>query len=125
MEQTAPYEEPPGYSAICSYVKSNPLNNEYYLSQYEQWDWWPAIRLAHEELERIMPGYNIGQIKEKFGGLRYYYDAPEHIQVPPERARWLKTREQVIAHGRLIVARAEAWVDGFEYAKRLLKEGQA
>jgi len=34
--------------------------------------WLPTILLAHEALKLITPDYKISQIKEKFGGLRYY-----------------------------------------------------
>jgi hypothetical protein len=36
--------------------------------------WKNIIDLTHEKLKYIDPEYKIAQIKEKFGGLRYYYD---------------------------------------------------
>ena len=36
--------------------------------------WKEIIRNTHEKLKYIDPDYTIAQIKEKFGGLRYYYD---------------------------------------------------
>lgn len=35
--------------------------------------WWPIVEKLHKQLLKIDPDYKIGQIKEKFGGLRYYY----------------------------------------------------
>ena len=36
--------------------------------------WKDIIDRTHEKLKYIDPDYKIAQIKEKFGGLRYYYD---------------------------------------------------
>ena len=36
--------------------------------------WWPIVAALHEMLLEIDPGYRPAQIKEKFGGLRYYAD---------------------------------------------------
>ncbi len=72
QEDVAPYPEGPGYAAIPSFVKGNPLNNDYYVEQFKDDEWYPVILKAHKELSALFPGYNIDQIKEKFGGLRYY-----------------------------------------------------
>jgi hypothetical protein len=37
--------------------------------------WMPIVRELHEKLTALHPDYRIAQIKEKFGGLRYYVDA--------------------------------------------------
>ena len=34
--------------------------------------WWPLIADLHAEIVNIDPDYSIYQVKEKFGGLRYY-----------------------------------------------------
>ena len=68
----APYPEQPGYSAQMGFVKNNPLNNDYYVKQWVDDPWYEIIAKTHDELTRKFPGYNISQIKEKFGGLRYY-----------------------------------------------------
>src|SRR5512146_3224372 len=39
--------------------------------------WQPLIRGLDANLRELDPNYRIGQIKEKFGGLRYYVDAFE------------------------------------------------
>lgn len=36
--------------------------------------WKDIINHTHEKLKYIDPDYKIAQIKEKFGGLRYYFD---------------------------------------------------
>lgn len=35
--------------------------------------WTPIINLTHAKLRHLDPDYKIDQIKEKFGGLRYYF----------------------------------------------------
>lgn len=119
----APAYEPDGYESTPGYVKLRPENNEHYLSQMKENPWYPAILSTHEQLERLIPGYNISQIKDKFGGLRYYFSYPATI---PVREDWpaYNTVEKIQAMADRIVARAEAWVDGYEYAQRELKEAQ-
>ena len=36
--------------------------------------WLPLIEVLDRQLRRLDPDYRIAQVKEKFGGLRYYYD---------------------------------------------------
>lgn len=73
------YPEPRGANNLPSFVKSNPLNNESYLEKCcEAYPMWADIlRETHAKLEEIVPGYNISQIKDKYGGLRYYIGMPE------------------------------------------------
>lgn len=72
------YPEPQGCYNYPTFVKSNPLNNDSYLEKccetYPEWA--DLLREAHAQLEELAPGYNIAQIKDKFGGLRYYWDCP-------------------------------------------------
>lgn len=70
------YPETNGYANIPSFVKGNPKNNASYLAQsVEVYPEWGDILIeADRRLEEAVPGYNIVQIKEKFGGLRYYVD---------------------------------------------------
>lgn len=37
--------------------------------------WWPLIQEVHEKLLAIDPNYKVDQVKEKFGGLRYYWSS--------------------------------------------------
>lgn len=46
--------------------------------------WSEIILHTHEKLKIIDPYYTIGQIKEKFGGLRYYYDTSMHDNIRRE-----------------------------------------
>ena len=34
--------------------------------------WYPLIAGLHEQLSVLVPDYTLVQVKEKFGGLRYY-----------------------------------------------------
>lgn len=116
-----PVFEPSGYSARPGFVKSEPGNNEYYVEQFRDDPWYPIIRSTHDALERLIPGYNISQIKEKFGGLRYYYSFPETI---PVRAEWpaYSTEDKIRAMADSVITRAEGWVEGYEHARRNFEE---
>jgi hypothetical protein len=45
--------------------------------------WHPLIISIHQEIEKIDPDYTILQIKEKYGGLRFYYatNSRRHNQI--------------------------------------------
>ena len=72
--------------------------------------WYPIIIDAHNKLKAIDPNYKVGQIKEKFGGLRYYYDSDIDFD-SPERAKM-----------DAIVEAAERAVDEFEARRRMERE---
>lgn len=38
--------------------------------------WYRIVAETHLALDRVIPGYYPAQVKEKFGGLRYYVDMP-------------------------------------------------
>lgn len=46
--------------------------------------WQPIIEKLHTELLKIDPDYVVAQIKEKFGGLRYYFSFSEKAE-PEQR----------------------------------------
>jgi len=107
-----PAEEPAGYCAAPGFVKSRPENNDYYIEQFSGDPWYPILKRTHEYIERLAPGYNIVQIKAKFGELRYYYDLPADLGLNDE-----ESKERITGRVRELVRYAEAWVDGFEYAR--------
>lgn len=119
----APAPEPQGYMSAPGFVKSNPLNNDHYVSQFENDPWYPIIKRTHDELNCIVPGYNISQIKEKFGGLRYYISFPEEWGVGAYG--WIKSFEEAKSAANALIGRAEAWVDGYETAKREFREKES
>lgn len=115
--EDAPGYEPAGYTATKGFVKLNPENNDFYVAQFENDPWYPAISNAHSQLSNLIPGYNITQIKEKFGGLRYYFSYPDPI---PVREDWpaYSTPEKIRAMADRIVTHAEGWVEGYSHAQR-------
>ena len=50
------------------------INPEYGITISCDEGWWNLIALCDKELALIDPLYTVFQIKEKFGGLRYYYN---------------------------------------------------
>lgn len=40
--------------------------------------WYPIIKQLDEDIAALAPDYSLDQLKEKFGGLRYYVSLPEH-----------------------------------------------
>ena len=67
------------------------------LAVYEAWI--PYIEKLDAELEALIPGYEVHQVKDKFGGLRYYFevpaDTPEDVAA---RARALAYRYESESH---------------------------
>ena len=43
--------------------------------------WWPIVVDLYNDIEKISPNHRIVQIKEKFGGLRYYYESANNDAV--------------------------------------------
>ncbi len=80
--------------------------NQEHLAVWLDDPWYPAIKRTDERLEEIVPGYQIAQIKEKFGGLRYYIYMPEN------------TSEKAFNEAYRVIGLAEAWVDGFEEGRK-------
>lgn len=54
--------------------------------------WHDLVRDTHKQIIKVDPEYRIRQIKEKFGGLRYYYEA-SRSHVIAEIERVVKTSE--------------------------------
>ena len=99
-EYKAPHSEPDGHRAQIGFVKNNPLNNDYYINQLEGGVWYPAVLEAHKTLYERFPGYNIVQIKEKFGELRFYVSkgsCPDDIWNMKEANDIIRVAEQAVA----------------------------
>lgn len=120
-----PVEEPAGYVSAAGFVKSRPENNDYYVEQFKDNSWYPIIKETHDRLTKLIPGYNIAQIKEKFGGLRYYIDFPEQITIPEDYYyAILKTEADVIKEANRIIECAEYWVFGYEAAIKEMNKNE-
>lgn len=72
--------------------------------------WWDIIALCNKELSQIDPEYSILQVKEKFGGLRFYFrasDPSKREQMNRAVAKYEKicsmTCERTGYHGYLMV----------------------
>ncbi|MGH2879027.1 MAG: hypothetical protein ACRDK4_05395 [Solirubrobacteraceae bacterium] len=46
--------------------------------------WYPLLVELDEQLRALLPDYVIHQVKEKFGGLRYYWESGEEIHDPDD-----------------------------------------
>lgn len=53
-------------------IKSRIVNDWKYIDTPPEW--YELIIECHEKLLAIDPDYKLHQVKEKFGGLRYYFD---------------------------------------------------
>lgn len=79
-------------------------------STWKDTSWYPAIRQAHLELLALDPDYKILQIKNKFNGLRYYYQLSENVSDAANRLAFQVVRD------------AERWVETYEDARREAQE---
>lgn len=50
--------------------------------------WDELIMMTHYSLYALDPGYRISQIKEKFGGLRYYFSTSEGLDEATRERMW-------------------------------------
>lgn len=92
----APFEEPPGYVSAPGYVKSRAGNNQHYLRQMKDARGFEIISKYASKLDELVPGYNISQIKVKFGGLRFYIDqgsCPDELWIPRASDAYLLARQ--------------------------------
>lgn len=118
MSDKPPVEEPQGYRCAKGFVKSCPGNNDYYVDLWKDDPWYPAIKLAHKSLTQLVPGYNIAQIKEKFGGLRYYISFPDGVLEAAVNPKWpgYDTPEKIRRMADGCIVYAAGWVQGYENA---------
>jgi hypothetical protein len=56
--------------------------------------WWPIVEKLDSDLKEIDPDYQVDQVKEKFGGLRYYASYNQEVS---EQARKLIGQAEVQA----------------------------
>lgn len=87
------------------------MSNTEHLDEWRDHPWWPAIEYAHSSLEELFPGYAIHQIKDKFGGLRYYW-GPPNPETDYDRPEMREAEAEVTS--------AEFWVWGYEHARNVV-----
>ena len=93
------HPEEDGYFCSPGFVKGNPKNNTAYLEMYREHPWHDLLVRCDAELEELCPGYNIAQIKEKFGGLRYYIsqgDCPYEVYDPQGMEKIIQKYEREV-----------------------------
>ena len=99
------------------------MSNIEHIKAWEGDTWYPAISMCHENISRVVPNYNIVQIKDKFGGLRYYYNLPAEEDIDwslvPTRLAYTDDRlSSLRSWCEAEVRVAEAWVRGYEDGRR-------
>jgi hypothetical protein len=75
--------------------------------------WYPLLVELDEQLRALLPNYVIQQVKEKFGGLRYYWEPDEEVRDPsdPGGEAAIAERERRIELAQKLVASAEKRAD--------------
>ena len=101
-------------------IQAQMAENEKLVEDMKDNPWYPIIKQTNDLLTDLVPGYEITQIKDKFGGLRYYYNVPKEVLEQAVRLNQpgLDTAGKVINRAIAFVAYAVAWVDGFEAGKK-------
>jgi hypothetical protein len=56
--------------------------------------WFPLIERLHRDIVKVDPDYKIYQIKEKFGGLRFYY-APSNPDFSEQIDNLIRNAERI------------------------------
>jgi hypothetical protein len=56
--------------------------------------WYPLLVELDEKLRTLLPNYELNQVKEKFGGLRYYWEPGEEIH--DDQARRVELANKLI-----------------------------
>jgi len=95
----------------------NNTANQEHLDKWKDDSWWPAIEKCDRLLKVVLPSYAITQIKDKFGGLRYYadFDSPG----PHRREMELSSAEINLREiASAIISKAEKEVDTIEYWRK-------
>lgn len=71
--------------------------------------WYPLLVELDEQLRALLPNYVIHQVKEKFGGLRYYWEPGEEVRDPsdPGAEAAIAERERRIGLVQQLVDSAE------------------
>lgn len=99
------YDEMPGCSLQHEFVKKNPKNNaayvEIYLDNNEKFR--HIVEPAVEEMERICPGFNIDQMKQKFSSTRFYVSVPEGTDKETTKRVFAIAREVEVACDKILL----------------------
>lgn len=77
--------------------------------------WFPLINAIHQTLLKLDPDYKIEQIKEKLGGLRYYFQSDANDRIFEIMHNIVKSGEDLSFHicencGDIGSLRGEGWL---------------
>lgn len=97
------------------YMKEASETNDAYVAEWEGDPWYPAIKEAHDLLSHFIPGYQITQIKTKFGGLRFYFVLPIDELPIPERTLYIALADAIVLQAEM---KCEAIDRMIEYEKK-------
>jgi len=86
------HEHHEGYNTKTGRASTNPWTGN---------GWTELIYACHDELVALDPTYQILQIKEKFGGLRYYFD-------PTDQDNWDALNDVVKKYEAIAIKTCEA-----------------
>jgi len=77
--------------------------------------WYPLLVELDEQLRALAPNYVIHQVKEKFGGLRYYWEPGEEVRDPSDPGG------EAVVGGEAVIAERERRM---EVAKQLVNTAE-
>ena len=86
--------------------------------------WYPLLVEFDEQLHILLPNYVLHQVKEKFGGLRYYWESGEHVHDPKDPEPPTPGRDGNGVEWDGWRQRHDAWCERLD-AYRQTPEGQA
>lgn len=93
-------------------------HNKQMVEEWREYPWYPAISNAANSLVELCPKIVFDQIKEKFGGLRFYYTIPLDLD-PSDMPKYVQgSRERLEQQAEEIVRYAEGWCAGYDAAKK-------
>jgi hypothetical protein len=65
--------------------------------------WYPLLVELDEQLRALLPNYVIYQVKEKFGGLRYYWEPGEEVRDPNDPGGEAAVGGETVVDGEAVV----------------------
>ena len=57
-------------------------SNDEHIAAWSQHRWYPALVRLHSQLSRVIPGYTVIGIKDRYGSLDFIYVMPAEIDDP-------------------------------------------
>lgn len=92
---------------MLGFVKTESQTADEYVADWKDDPWWEPIKEAHDLLSHFIPGYQPVQIKEKFGGLRFYYVLPVDDLPAEERDLYRSLANAIIIQAEIKAERID------------------